>query len=123
MPYIDIVEFEDVVAGETELGFPNHGRQVCVKELVSNCQCLHCKPHTKKHWKSSYCKYGFKPALWQEEEPKGCAFLTQPDNYYCGTYCKHYDAETKAKVFEEIFGYSSKGLKTKIPTVNLDVEY
>ena len=104
----NVIEYEDVLVDETTMGFPNHGQLVCVASLHDKCVCPKCKPKKSRHWKISYCKYGFKPSLFMKEEPRGCTFLSQPDGYYCKPYCSRYDKETKAKAFEEVFGYKGK---------------
>jgi len=101
----NMLEYEDVlVLGELEMGFKNHGQILCVKELHDDCHCPVCRPEKRKHWRISYCKYGFKPTLWMDEEPKGCVFLNQPDDKYCTIYCTHYDKDIKAQAKEEIYG-------------------
>ena len=102
----NVIEYEDVIQnGQTEMGFSNHGRQVCIKNLVgTRCRCLACKPTVSRHWRISYCKYGFKPSLWMHEEPRGCAFLDVADEVYCKKHCTRYNAETKARAYQEVFG-------------------
>ena len=102
--YQDAVEYEDVLGLSGEGFFPNHGFQVCVASLHDDCHCLRCKPRTKKHWRISYCKYGWPPVLWMNEEPKGCTWLDTPDEQFCAKWCSKYDPEIKKQAREEIFG-------------------
>ena len=110
MPYHDDkVEFEDVLDGRyDEDFFPNHGHVICIKKINPDCRCLKCKPRERRYWRISRCKYGFKPSLWKDEEPRGCAFLTQPNDFYCKPYCSTFDARIKARAFREVFGYRTK---------------
>ena len=107
--YDDKVEYEDVLDGHyDEDWFPNHGKVVCVKELNENCRCLRCKPHTKKFWRISKCKYGPNPWMKMDEKPEGCQFLAQPNDFYCKNYCSAFDAKIKAQAFKEIFGFRGR---------------
>jgi len=103
--YQDNIEYEDVNGINGEGRYLSHGRQICVKNLIgTRCQCLMCKPTVSRHWRISYCKYGFMPSLWMKEEPRGCAFLDTPDENFCEPSCSRYDAEMKKRAYQEVFG-------------------